>query len=65
MRRRRLPIAAAAAAVALTLLASACGRSLSSADSSAGNISPTANLVSTTPAAPSRCRRRYGRSTGT
>ena len=50
MRRRRLPIAAAAAAVALTLLASACGRSLSSADSSAGNISPTANLVSTTPA---------------
>ena len=36
--------------VALTLLASACGRSLSSANSSAGNISPTANLVTTTPA---------------
>jgi peptide/nickel transport system substrate-binding protein len=53
MRRRPLSIAVAAAAVALTLLASACGRSLSSADSggsTAGNISPTADLVSTTPA---------------
>jgi peptide/nickel transport system substrate-binding protein len=50
MRRRRLSIAATAAAVALTLLASACGRSLSSAASGAGNISPTANLITTTPA---------------
>ncbi len=49
MTRRHIPIAAAAA-VALALLASACGRSLSSADSRAGNISPTANLVTTTPA---------------
>jgi peptide/nickel transport system substrate-binding protein len=49
MTRRRISIAAAAV-VALTLLASACGRSLSSADSGAGNISPTANLVTTTPA---------------
>ena len=49
MTRRPISIAAAAV-VALTLLASGCGRSLSSADSSAGNISPTANLVSTTPA---------------
>jgi peptide/nickel transport system substrate-binding protein len=49
MTRRRISIAAAAA-LALALLASACGRSLSSADSSTGNISPTANLVTTTPA---------------
>jgi peptide/nickel transport system substrate-binding protein len=49
MTRRRISIAAAGV-VALALLASACGRSLSSADSSAGNISPTANLVTTTPA---------------
>jgi peptide/nickel transport system substrate-binding protein len=49
MTRRRISIAAAAV-VALTLLAAACGRSLSSANSSAGNISPTANLVTTTPA---------------
>jgi peptide/nickel transport system substrate-binding protein len=48
MTSRRISIAAAGV-VALTLLASACGRSLSSADSSAGNISPTANLVATTP----------------
>jgi peptide/nickel transport system substrate-binding protein len=50
MTRRRTSIAAAAAVVALTLLASACGRSLSSATSSAGNISPTVNLTTTTPA---------------
>jgi peptide/nickel transport system substrate-binding protein len=49
MRRRRISVAAAGV-VAVTLLASACGRSLSSADSGAGNISPTANLVTTTPA---------------
>jgi peptide/nickel transport system substrate-binding protein len=49
MTRRRISIAAAGV-VALTLLASACGRSLSSANSTAGNISPTANLVVTTPA---------------
>jgi peptide/nickel transport system substrate-binding protein len=49
MTRRRISIAAAGL-VALTLLGSACGRSLSSADSSAGNISPTADLVSATPA---------------
>ncbi|HMD25370.1 MAG TPA: ABC transporter substrate-binding protein [Streptosporangiaceae bacterium] len=49
MTRRRITIAAAGV-VAVTLLATACGRSLSSADSSAGNISPTANLVTTTPA---------------
>jgi peptide/nickel transport system substrate-binding protein len=48
MRRRRISIAAAAA-VALALLGSGCGRSLSSADSSAGNLSPTADLTSTTP----------------
>ena len=50
MRRRRTASFAVAGALALALLASACGRSLSSADSGAGNISPTANLVSTTPA---------------
>jgi peptide/nickel transport system substrate-binding protein len=46
MRRTALAI------LALTLLAStaACGRSLQQAESSAGNINPTANLVSTTPA---------------
>ena len=49
MTRRRISIAAAGV-VALTLLSSACGRSLSSANSTAGNISPTANLVATTPA---------------
>jgi peptide/nickel transport system substrate-binding protein len=49
MTRRRISIAAAGV-VAVTLLASACGRSLSSADSTTGNISPTANLVATTPA---------------
>jgi peptide/nickel transport system substrate-binding protein len=50
MRRRRTASFAVAGALALALLASACGRSLSSADSGAGNISPTANLVTTTPA---------------
>jgi peptide/nickel transport system substrate-binding protein len=50
MRRRRTASFAAAGMVALTLLASACGRSLSSANSTTGNISPTANLVATTPA---------------
>ena len=50
MRRQRTASFAVAGALALTLLASACGRSLSSANSAAGNISPTANLVSTTPA---------------
>ena len=40
----------AAVASRSTLLASACGRSLSSATTGAGNISPTANLVTTTPA---------------
>ena len=49
MTRRRIPVAAAAM-VALALLASACGRSLSSANSTTGNVSPTANLVATTPA---------------
>jgi peptide/nickel transport system substrate-binding protein len=49
MTRRRISIAAAGV-VAVALLASACGRSLSSADSTTGNISPTANLVATTPA---------------
>jgi peptide/nickel transport system substrate-binding protein len=50
MTRRRITSFAVAAGLALTLLASGCGRSLSSASSSAGNISPTANLVTTTPA---------------
>ena len=48
MTRRRIPVAAAGM-VALALLASACGRSLSSANSTTGNVSPTANLVATTP----------------
>ncbi len=34
----------------VTLLAAACGRPASSASSSAGTISPTAGLVTTTPA---------------
>jgi peptide/nickel transport system substrate-binding protein len=37
-------------AAALALLASACGRSASGAGGTAGNISPTKNLVTTTPA---------------
>ena len=48
MRRRRISIAATAV-VALALLGSGCGRSLSSADSNAGNLSPTADLTNTTP----------------
>ena len=39
-----------AAAVATALVASACGRSASSAGSSAGNMSPVKGLVATTPA---------------
>src|SRR5580693_3528042 len=41
-----------AALLALALLAStaACGRSVKEAESTAGNINPTANLVATTPA---------------
>jgi peptide/nickel transport system substrate-binding protein len=46
---RRLPLAITAI-TATALLVSACGRSLSSASSTAQTISPTANLVTTTPA---------------
>jgi peptide/nickel transport system substrate-binding protein len=46
--RRRTSLALAVTAAAL--LASACGRSLSAATSTSGNISPTANLVVTTAA---------------
>jgi peptide/nickel transport system substrate-binding protein len=46
---KRLPLAITAI-TATALLVSACGRSLSSASSSAQAISPTANLVTTTPA---------------
>lgn len=57
MNSRRV-LAAAAATAAAALLAAGCGRSLSSATTGAtgtagntsGNISPTANLVTTTPA---------------
>jgi peptide/nickel transport system substrate-binding protein len=46
--RRRASLALAAGAT--MLLASACGRSLSAASSTTGDISPTANLVAVTPA---------------
>jgi peptide/nickel transport system substrate-binding protein len=46
---KRLPLAITAI-TATALLVSACGRSLSSASSTAQTISPTANLVTTTPA---------------
>jgi peptide/nickel transport system substrate-binding protein len=50
MTRRSSTSFAVSGAVALSLLAAACGRSISSANSTTGNISPTANLVATTPA---------------
>jgi peptide/nickel transport system substrate-binding protein len=54
MRTHRRPalVLAATATTALALLASGCGKSLSSATSgsTAGDLSPTAGLVSTTPA---------------
>jgi len=48
--KRHVRAVAAAAMAATALLAAACGRSVSAATSTAGDISPTANLVATTPA---------------
>jgi len=50
MPRRRAIIAAIAICLLTSASASACGRSLSQAESNQGEVSPTAGLVATTPA---------------